>query len=104
MVGGFDCGAGHAADHGVASHECLEGDGVEDFAAFGYGESFFGFDCGLDSVWPALEVCYSPFGCVDECDFAVADDVVDVADEEYVCVEGEVDLDEGGAYVVVVIE
>lgn len=87
-------GAGHAAEVFVLEDVVLEGDGGEDAAGFLDGEALLFFEGGVEAGGPAALVGGAAFVFVDGDDFPVADEVIDVAGEEMVGVEGVVESGE----------
>ena len=90
-------GAGHPAHRRVPVDQRLHGDGVEHFAGLGGLDAFLGLDRGLQAVGPALQLGDPAAGGVDQVHGAVADDVVHVALQQHMGVQGDVDLGQRGA-------
>ena len=79
LIGGFHGGARHATHSGVAPDKRLERHGIEDPPALGDVEPLLGLHCGLDSIWPPLQIGNAPLGRVDKLNLPIPDDVVHVA-------------------------
>ena len=97
LFAGGQRGAGHAAHRRVAVDQRLHGDGVEHLAGLGGLDALLGLDGGLQAVRPALQLGDPAAGGVDQVHRAVADDVVHVALQQHVRVQGDVDLGQRGA-------
>ena len=90
--------ARHPADGLVAVDELLDGHLVEDLPALGRLELLLRLDGGLEPVGPTLEFGDAAAGGGDELDPPIDDEIVDVALDQGLRVEGEVDGGEvGGA-------
>ena len=98
------CGAGHAAHRGVPSDQGLHRDRVDDLAGIGLAEPLFDLHRGLNAVGPALQLRDTATRGVDQVYATVADDVMNVPLEQIVGVHGDVDVHQGGADVVLVVE
>ena len=97
-------GAGHAAHLVISADERLDREAVEDLSRLGDRDALLGLHRGLEPVRPSLEFGHASTGGVDELDPALADDVVDVPAQQEARVQGDVDLDQGRADVVGVVE
>jgi hypothetical protein len=84
-------GTGHAGGVLVLEDVILEGDGGEDAAGAANGDAFFFLEGGVDAGGPLAFKGEASFVFVDGDDAVVADEVVAVAGEEVVGVEGVVD-------------
>lgn len=81
-------GAGHAAEVLVESEKVFKGNGAED-AALGFdGDGFLHFDGSVEPGGPTPVLRDAAFEFIDGFDLAVFDEVVDVAVEEGVSVQG----------------
>ena len=79
-LGGFGLGgAGHAGELFVHAEVVLEGDGGEGLVFLADGDAFLGFDGLVEAVGPAAAGHEAAGELVDDDDFAVLDDVLDVA-------------------------
>ena len=79
-LGGFGLGgAGHAGELFVHAEVVLEGDGGEGLVFLADGDAFLGFDGLMEAVGPAAAGHEAAGELVDDDDFAVFDDVLDVA-------------------------
>lgn len=81
-------GAGHAGGVGVLEDVVLEGDGGEDAAGAADGDAFLFFERGLDAGGPLALKSEAAFVFIDGNDAIVADEIVAVAGQEVVGVEG----------------
>ena len=104
LLTGRQGGAGHSADTRVAVDECLHGDGVENLTGVGGFDSLLGFDSCLQAIGPALQRGDASTRGVDEVHGAITHDVVHVALQEHMCVQGHIDLGEGGPDVVLGVQ
>ena len=75
----------------VAPDQGLDGDGVQDLAALAGGQALLGLDRRLQAVRPALPLGHPAPGLVDQLHRAVPHDVVDVALQQRVRVQGHVE-------------
>ena len=92
-LGGFGFGGtGHSAEFFVHAEVVLEGDGGEGLVFFADGDAFLGFDGLMESVGPAAAGHEAAGELVDDDDFAVFDDVLDVALVEGVGLDGGFDV------------
>ena len=92
-LGGFGLGgAGHAAEFFVHAEVVLEGDGGEGLVFLADGDAFFGFDGLMEAIGPAAAGHEAAGELVDDDDFAVFDDVLDVALVEGVGLDGGFDV------------
>ena len=81
----------HAAERRIEPEEVLERDRAEDAPLGAAPHPLLGLDGGLEAVGP-MPLVHDPAGeLVDDLDAAVADDVIDVALEQELGVEGAVD-------------
>ncbi len=79
-LGGFGFGgAGHAGELFVQAEVVLEGDGGEGLVFLADGDAFLGFDGLVEAIGPAAAGHEAAGELVDDDDFAVLDDVLDVA-------------------------
>ena len=90
-------GAGHTAGDVVAADELLDGHGVEDSAALRDLQALLGLYRRLQTVRPPLQFRHASLRGVDELYLAIAHDVVDIALQQLVSVQCNVDLNQGGA-------
>ena len=91
--GGFSFGcAGHAGEFFVEAEVVLEGDGGEGLVFLADGDAFLSFDCLMEAVGPAATGHEAAGEFVDDDDFAVLDDVFDVALVEGVSLDGDFDV------------
>ena len=82
------CGAGHAAEMWVESEQVFEGNGAEN-AALGFdGDGFLHFHGSVEPGGPATVLRDAAFEFIHRFDLAVFDEVVDVAMQESVGMEG----------------
>ncbi len=95
LLGDGDGRAGHPAQRAVAPEQGLHDDPVEHRAGGAGLEPLHRLDGRLQPVRPALQVRHAAAGVVDQLDLAVADEVVDVAVQQRVGVERDVDRREG---------
>ena len=95
LLGDGDGRAGHPAQRAVAPDEGLHHDPVEHGAGGAGLEPLHRLDGGLQPVRPALQVRHAAAGVVDQLDLPVAHEVVDVAVQQRVGVERDVDRGEG---------
>ena len=95
LLGDGDGRAGHPAQRAVAPEQGLHDDPVEHRAGGAGLEPLHGLDGGLQPVRPALQVRHAAAGVVDQLDLPVAHEVVDVAVQQRVGVERDVDRREG---------
>ncbi len=91
LLAGRHRGPRHPADGPVTADQGLDGDGVEDLAALAHGQSLLGLDRGVQAVGPALPPGNPAPGLVDQVDRAVPHDVVHVAAEQRMSVQGHVE-------------
>ena len=92
-LGGFGLGgAGHAGELLVHAEVVLEGDGRERLVFLADGDAFLGFDGLVQAVGPAAAGHEAAGELVDDDDFAVFDDVLDVALVEGVGFDGDFDV------------
>ena len=92
-LGGFGFGgAGHAGELFVEAEVVLEGDGGEGLILFADLDAFLGFDGLMEAVGPAAAGHEAAGELVDDDDFAVLDDVLDVALVEGVGLDGDFDV------------
>ena len=84
-------GRGHAADGGVQRDVRLHGDGVEHLALDRRGDALLGLHRRLQAVRPAAALGHPAAHLVDQLDPVAPDDVVDVAAQQRVRVQGDVD-------------
>ena len=85
-------GAGHAGELFVEAEVVLEGDGGEGLILFADLDAFLGFDGLMQAVGPAAAGHEAARELVDDDDFAVLDDVLDVALVEGVGLDGDFDV------------
>ena len=97
-------GAGHAAHRRISADQRLHGDGVEHLAGLGGLDALLRLDGGLQAVGPALQLGDAAAGGVDQVHRAVADDVVDVALQQHMGVQRDVDLGQRGADVLLGVQ
>src|SRR4029077_4394653 len=90
-----DRGGGHAAHPRIAPDQRLDRDAVQDLARRAGGEGLLGLDVGLQPVRQALQPGHPASGGADQLDPAVADDVIDVAPQQRVRVQGHVEPGQG---------
>ncbi len=92
-LGGFGLGgAGHAGELLVHAEVVLEGDGGERLVFLADVDAFLGFDGLVQSVGPAAAGHEAAGELVDDDDFALFDDVLDVALVEGVGFDGDFDV------------
>ncbi len=92
-LGGFGLGgAGHAGEFFVHAEVVLEGDGGEGLVFLADGDAFLGFDGLMEAVGPAAAGHEAAGELVDDDDFALFDDVLDVALVEGVGLDGDFDV------------
>ena len=97
-------GAGHTAGDVVAADELLDGHGVQDAASLRDLQALLGLYRRLQTVRPTLKFRHASLRGVDELYLAVAHDVVDIALQQLVGVQCNVDLNQGGADVFGVVQ
>ena len=95
---------GHAAHRRIPVDQRLHRDGVEHLAGLGGLDALLGLDGGLQAVRPALQLRDAAAGGVDQVHRVVADDVVHVALQQHVRVQGDVDLGQRGADVLLGVQ
>ncbi len=86
------CRTGHTAELLVKSEEVLEGDGCNGLALVLNGNAFLCFECLVEAVAEAATEHHAPGVFIDDHDFSVSDDVVDISGEEAVGFDGCVDV------------
>ena len=92
-LGGFGFGgAGHAGELFVEAEVVLEGDGGEGLVFLADLHAFLGFDGLVQAIGPAAAGHEAAGELVDDDDFAVLDDVLDVALVEGVGLDGDLDV------------
>ena len=91
LLAGRHRGPGHPADGPVAADQGLDGDGVENLAALARGQALLGLDRRVQAVGPALPPGHPAPGLVDQVHRAVPHDVVHVALEQRMRVQGHVE-------------
>ena len=96
--------ASHPTHHGIAPHQRLQRDGVEDPATFSNIEAFLRLHRGMHPIGPALQICNPPAGSVDDLYLAIANDVMHIPVQQMLGVQSQVDLNQGGAHVLLVIQ
>ena len=84
-------GARHAADPFIHSGEALHRDGAENASLGLQRHAFFGLDGGLQTGRPAAVLRDAAFELVDQFHGAILDDVIDIAPEQRVRVQGVLD-------------
>ena len=104
LLAGGQRGAGHTAHRRVAVDQRLHGDGVEHLTGLGGLDALLGLHGGLQAVRPALQLRDPAAGGVDQLHRAVAHDVVHVALQQHVGVQGDVDLGQRGADVLLGVQ
>ena len=91
--GGFGFGgAGHAAEFLIEAEVVLEGDGGERLIFLADADAFLGLDGLVEAVGPAAAGHEAAGESVDDDDFAVFDDVLDIALVEGVGLDGGLDV------------
>ena len=86
------CRAGHTGELLVHAEVVLKGDGGERLVFLADGDAFLGFDGLMEAVGPSAAWHETAGELVDDDDFALFDDVLDVAFVEVVCLDGDLDV------------
>ena len=104
LVGGLYSSTRHSTDQRVPSHEFLQGNRIEDAPALRDFQALFGLYSCLQPVGPALQIGDATTGGIDKLQLAVHHDVVNIAYQQCLCVQRQVDFDEDGADIVLGIK
>ena len=104
LFAGGQRGAGHAAHSRIPVDQRLHGDGVEHFTGLGGLDPLLGLHRGLQPVRPALQGRDATARGVDQVDRVVPDDVVHVALQQHVGVQGDVDLGQRRTHVLLGVQ
>jgi hypothetical protein len=84
-------GSRHPAGHGIESDEILQRNRTENPALFFWCDTFFCFDCGVKASGPAAILNDAAFEFVDGFNGAILHQIVDVAPEQGMRVDGVLD-------------
>src|SRR5215469_566173 len=85
------CGSGHTAELGIESNQVFESDGAQDLSLLLLRHALFGFNRGVESCGPAAVLYDSTFKLVHRLNGALLDQVVNVAAQKRMSVQGILD-------------